>query len=99
MVPGPAGLRARQAVLLTAALGLYALVVAIGPFLHHDLACHLKSRTHCTSCIVSASIGSDATGAALTSLELADAGQCASPAVPRPRSADVDCAHGRSPPA
>jgi hypothetical protein len=32
---------------------LYALILVVGPVLHHDLACHLKSRTHCTVCVVS----------------------------------------------
>jgi hypothetical protein len=30
---------------------LYAIVLATGPLLHHDISCELKSRTHCTSCI------------------------------------------------
>jgi hypothetical protein len=36
-------------------LGLYTLVLLVGPALHHDVACHLKSRTHCTTCVVSVS--------------------------------------------
>ena len=45
----PAGKRLVSALAL--ALLTYALVLAAGPLLHHDLACHLKSRTHCTSCV------------------------------------------------
>jgi hypothetical protein len=84
---------------MAAALNLYALVVALGPFLHHDLACHLKSRTHCTSCVVGASVSSDPGGAALASLEPAEAGLFTSQDDPRPRSAVMSRAHGRSPPA
>jgi hypothetical protein len=29
---------------------LYAIVLASSPLLHHDIACELKSRTHCTTC-------------------------------------------------
>ena len=36
---------------LALAVSTYALVLAAGPLLHHDLVCHLKSRTHCTSCV------------------------------------------------
>ena len=37
---------------LTAAL-LYVFVLLGSAFLHHDFACHEKSRTHCTSCVFS----------------------------------------------
>jgi disulfide bond formation protein DsbB len=40
--------RARSGVLL--ALALYALIVAVAPAFHHDVACHLTSPTHCTAC-------------------------------------------------
>jgi hypothetical protein len=40
-------LRRRAAVLASA---LYALVVAISPAFHHDVACHLTSPTRCTAC-------------------------------------------------
>lgn len=39
-----------QSVLSLAAL-TYALVLTVSPLWHHDLACELKSRTHCTSCV------------------------------------------------
>jgi hypothetical protein len=29
---------------------LYALLVAVIPAFHHDVACHLTSPTHCTAC-------------------------------------------------
>jgi hypothetical protein len=36
-------------------LSLYALLVAVNPVLHDDLACHLKSPTHCSACAASPS--------------------------------------------
>jgi hypothetical protein len=36
-----------------AVMVLYAFVIAASAFFHHDLACHQKSRTHCTACSVS----------------------------------------------
>src|SRR5581483_2031087 len=31
-------------------LAIYVLFLLIGPFLHHDLACELKTPQHCTVC-------------------------------------------------
>ena|SRR5437899_2053925 len=31
-------------------LGIYALLLAVNPVLHDDLACHLKTPTHCSAC-------------------------------------------------
>lgn len=42
--------RSTQSLLSLAAL-MYALVLMASPLWHHDLACELKSRTHCTSCV------------------------------------------------
>ena len=43
----------RGAVLWT--LAVYALLLAVNPILHDDLACHLKSPTHCSACAASPS--------------------------------------------
>ena len=43
----------RGAVLWT--LAVYALLLAVNPVLHDDLACHLKSPTHCSACTASPS--------------------------------------------
>jgi hypothetical protein len=65
-------MRGRRLVL--AGLALFATVLVLSPFEHHDLACHLKTPQHCSSCS-SSQLGSDvapliAPGAA----RLADAG-------------------------
>ena len=36
-------------------LALYALLLVVNPILHDDLACHLKSPTHCSACTASPS--------------------------------------------
>ena len=33
-------------------LATYVVVVATLPLLHHDIACHVQSSTHCTICLV-----------------------------------------------
>jgi hypothetical protein len=55
-------------------LALYMFAAALMPFGHHDLACHIKSTTHCTTCTVgsSAEAGSDA--GVLARFWLVDAG-------------------------
>ena len=37
---------------------LYAAVLVLAPFTHHDLACHLKDPRHCTAC-TSSQVGTD----------------------------------------
>ena len=33
-------------------LAVYVVLVATLPLLHHDLACHIQSPSHCTTCLV-----------------------------------------------
>ncbi len=37
---------------------LYAAVLVLAPFTHHDLVCHLKDPQHCTAC-TSNQVGTD----------------------------------------
>jgi len=53
---------------------VYALATSLSPLSHHDLACHLKSATHCTTCVVGASAESDSPGAAQPGADLTFAG-------------------------
>lgn len=55
-------------------LGLYILAAALMPFGHHDLACHLKSTTHCTTCTVGSSAEAAADPAVLARFSPLDAG-------------------------
>jgi cytochrome c2 len=81
-----------------ALVAFYVLASVAMPFAHHDLACHLKSSTHCATCNVGTSIDPNSAGPVLDTAILRDAGradQVSSLAVASPallRSA------GRSPP-
>ena len=82
-----------------AVIAAYVLAAALLPLGHHDLACHLKSSTHCTTCVIGSSAELTADVAALMRSPLLDAGSTASapiagvvPVLLRPSS-------GRSPPA
>jgi hypothetical protein len=58
-----------------AGAAVYALFLIIAPFEHHDLACHLKTPQHCTSCSFSL-VGSDPDTPAIIGVwDLADAGR------------------------
>jgi hypothetical protein len=48
MLEGAARRTGRRWVL--AALAAYAILLAANPLLHHDVACHQKSPTHCAAC-------------------------------------------------
>jgi hypothetical protein len=78
---------------------LYAVVLVLAPFTHHDLACHLKDPQHCTAC-TSSQVGTDpATLTAPPFVALVDLGR----AVPfySPSESVLLAAEstGRSPPA
>jgi len=68
------------------------------PFAHHDLACHFKSTTHCTSCIIGAAgdLASDGSGLGRTSLH--GAGRPALEPAERIDSLSLPAASGRAPP-
>jgi hypothetical protein len=92
---GPLSLSRRFTV---AAVAFYAFVLAIGPFEHHDLVCHLKTPQHCTSCAASPLTVKPHAPAALDRQAFADAGgaivaevRCESALIPHTSS-------GRSPP-
>jgi hypothetical protein len=77
----------------------FAVTLAALPFGHHDLVCHVKSNTHCTTCLVGTSLDDNGAQPPLPPITLDDAGQ----AVESTRSAITSCApassSGRSPPA
>ena len=88
---------------LKAVLALYVIAAALMPLAHHDLVCHLKSTTHCTTCAIGSSAEAAAGPAVLARFWLLDAGAAVvdsprarpmprpsahSPAAPLPPSAD-----------
>ncbi|MGH9329219.1 MAG: hypothetical protein ACRD09_02150, partial [Vicinamibacterales bacterium] len=74
MTAAPRSRRAHLARATLAATGLYALVVLAAPAFHHDLACHVKSPTHCTTCLVSITAPGAHGAAGLVAADLQDAG-------------------------
>jgi hypothetical protein len=84
---------------LKVVLALYVLAAALLPFGHHDLACHLKSTTHCATCTVGSSAEAAADPAVLARFWLLDAGATVFDPVDQPQSAVTHPSSGRAPPA
>jgi hypothetical protein len=83
---------------VSAVLVVYVLAAALLPLGHHDVACHLKSPTHCTTCVIGSSAELTPDVTTLLRQPLRDAGRAAAMAVtdgdtPVPRTSS-----GRSPP-
>ena len=53
---------------------LYVAFLVVAPFEHHDIICHLKSPTHCTSCASSVVGSNPGPLPTLGAAELPDAG-------------------------
>ena len=91
--------RPRLGVILKVVVAAYIAALAALPFAHHDLACHLKSSTHCTVCHIGTSADDTSVQPDLGHVDLADAGLagevCATAAV----SCVLLPSLGRSPPA
>jgi hypothetical protein len=80
-------------------LAAYLLAAALLPLGHHDLACHFKSTTHCTTCVIGSSAELTADAAALTRVPLIDAGRAVSRVATVAESVVLHPSSGRSPPA
>jgi hypothetical protein len=97
---GSSGPRHRSLTSATAlAVGLYAVILTVGPILHHDLACHLKSRTHCTVCVVSVTAPGTCGSAGLMTADLRADGDIAFERALAVTPVSVALLVGRSPPA
>jgi hypothetical protein len=84
--------------LIVAGLAMFAAVLVLSPFEHHDLVCHLKTPQHCMSCSAS-QLGSDvAPLGAPGASRLADAGAAASIDAPLQGALLSVRTTGRSPP-
>jgi hypothetical protein len=84
--------------LLKVVIASYALALAVLPFGHHDLVCHLKSSTHCTTCLVGTSADDHGTQPALAPVALDDAGQAVVSSQTLTASLVSSPSSGRSPP-
>jgi hypothetical protein len=85
--------------LTVAAVALYAVVLAVAPFEHHDLICHLKTPQHCTSCAASPLSVDPHTTTSLDGCRLTDAGRAVAGVVISEGTLLPSVSSGRSPPA
>ena len=77
---------------------LYAAVLVLAPFTHHDLACHLKDTQHCTAC-TSNQVGTDPVALVAPRFRpLVDAGQVVLAYAPAEGVLLASSCTGRSPP-
>jgi len=77
----------------------YIAALAALPFAHHDLACHLKSSTHCGVCHVGTSTDDAGLQPGLGHPDLVDAGRPGDAYLSRAVSCVLLPSAGRSPPA
>jgi hypothetical protein len=88
----------RWAALVRTVVAVYVLLLAAGPLDHHDVACHLKSSTHCAACVYASVPGTEARwGTALVPFVSSDLPRLERP--PRPSALHVSEPGDRSPPA
>ena len=90
--------RPRLGVILKFVVAAYIAALAALPFAHHDLACHLKSSTHCTVCHVGTSADDTSVRPALGLADLADAGRAGEAHASLAASCVLLPSSGRSPP-
>ena len=90
--------RGSQGLRLKVVLALYLLAAALMPLGHHDLVCHLKSNTHCTTCTVGSSGEAAADPAVLARFWLMDAGATICEPSDAPVLSTGRSASGRAPP-
>jgi len=79
-------------------LAAYVVAAALMPLAHHDVVCHLKSATHCTTCVVGSSGETAGWAVALDGSRLSDAGRAILPSAACCQSPLVRASSGRSPP-
>jgi len=91
-------LRGSLGLRLKVVLALYVFAAALLPLGHHDLVCHLKSTTHCTTCTVGSSAETAGDPAVFARCSLVDAGAPAYDSARSPHSASSRPASGRAPP-
>jgi hypothetical protein len=84
---------------LKVVLALYVFAAAVMPLAHHDLVCHIKSTTHCTTCTVGSSAEAASDPALLARFWLFDAGATVAGPASAPESAPLCAISGRAPPA
>jgi len=91
--------RRRASWWLNSIIAVYVLAMALLPLTHHDIACHLKSSTHCTTCLIGSAADLATGETSLGSSILDDAGQAGIEASAQPDSLSLPTPSGRAPPA
>ena len=91
--------RPRLGVLLRFVIAAYIAALAAMPFAHHDLVCHLKSNTHCSTCHVGTSTDPGGTQPVLAAADYADAGRPVDTSADGAVSCVLSSSAGRAPPA
>ena len=91
--------RRRLGVILRFVIAAYVAALATLPFGHHDLACHVKTSTHCGVCHVGTSADPTSDQPALGHVNLADAGRALVAITSFAASSALLPSSGRSPPA
>jgi hypothetical protein len=86
-------------VILKFVVAAYIVALAALPFAHHDLACHLKSSTHCGVCHVGTSTDDGGLQPGLGRADLADIGGLGVSQTSQVVSCVLLPSSGRSPPA
>ncbi|HET7697403.1 MAG TPA: hypothetical protein VFK57_16935 [Vicinamibacterales bacterium] len=90
--------RPRLGATLRWVIAAYFVALAAMPFAHHDVVCHFKSSTHCSTCHVGASTDPGGTRPSVSSADLADAGAAVEAASRIPPSCTLSPSSGRAPP-
>lgn len=77
---------------------MYVAAAALLPLGHHDIVCHLKSATHCTTCVTGSSAEPASDGAGLIRISLHASGRSLFCQPARVDSLPLTAAAGRAPP-
>jgi hypothetical protein len=85
-------------VLARTLLAAYVLAAALLPLTHHDVACHFKSPTHCTTCAVATSGEAAPWAMSADGLSMPDAGRAILQTAASCDSTPIGSSSGRSPP-
>ncbi len=80
-------------------LAVYAAILVVSPVLHHDLACHVKSPTHCEACAANPLASRVETAVLVTTPALPLVGEVAPPVRATDVVAPPSVSAGRAPPA
>jgi len=78
---------------------LYALVILVTPFLHHDFTCHDRTPGHCPACLANPPAPRAVEGVSFVPLRLPDAGRIEGASPGEAPTLALRPTPGRAPPA